>query len=671
MKLINQAIQTDPYLEPYRQDIARRLDKTHERETQLIQKGISLTDFALGHEYFGVHQDQQSFVFREWAPNAKAIFLIGDFTSWQIKEEFSFVKISGQGVWELKVPAILIKHKDQYRLFMKWDEGQGDRIPAWTRRVVQDPHTNIFNAQIWFPEKSYIWKNKRPVHKDKPLYIYECHIGMATEKHGISTYKDFQEQVLPRIHQAGYNTLQIMALAEHPYYGSFGYQVSSFFACSSKFGTPEDLKELIDTAHGMGIVVLMDLVHSHAVKNEVEGISKYDGTSHQFFHAGNRGDHPAWDSKCFDYGKAEVLHFLLSNCRYWMDTFQVDGFRFDGVTSMLYIHHGLGKNFTGYHDYYNESVDEDAITYLNLANKLIHSLYPEAITIAEDVSGMPLLATPIENGGYGFDYRYAMGVPDYWIKLIKEVPDENWPMGHLWYELGNRRMDEKTISYAESHDQALVGDQTLVFRLIGASMYHSMSKESQDPLVSRGIALHKMIRLITLSSAGHGYLNFMGNEFGHPEWIDFPREGNNWSYHYARRQWSLRDAPNLLYQYLADFDEKMIKVSLEFETPRGGHAYTLMIDEENKVIAYLRNKLIYVFNFHPTRSLEHYKIPSPPGEYNIILDTDDPVYGGYGRLDHHVSHISITDEIHRHFLHLYLPSRCAFVLKAPNIFTHP
>ncbi len=556
-------VKKDPYLKPYEKAIRARIQKIHSIQHRLVQKDGSLAGVALGHAFFGLHFDKNGWVFREWAPNAEAMYLIGDMTGWQERSDFSLHRSGPNGVWEIQLPASILNHGDLYRLKVHWPGGCGDRIPAYARQVVQDPDTLIFNAQVWRPEVPYQWRNHGFQRLSGAPLIYEAHVGMALEEAKIGTYREFVEAVLPRVVRAGYNTLQLMAVQEHPYYASFGYQVSNLFAASSRFGPPEDLKMLIDAAHGQGLCVIMDLVHSHAVPNEVEGLSRFDGTLYQYFHDGSRGIHSAWGSRCFDYGKAEVLRLLLSNCRFWLDEYHLDGFRFDGVTSMLYLHHGLEKAFTSYDDYFDASVDEDALVYLALANRLIHDIKPDAITIAEDVSGMPGLAVPDQDGGIGFDYRFAMGIPDYWIRLIKEVPDEEWPMGSLWQELVNRRSDEKTISYAESHDQALVGDQTLIFRLIGPAMYDHMRVSDDHMAVDRGMALHKMIRLITLATAGCGYMNFMGNEFGHPEWIDFPRQGNNWSYQYARRQWHLMDDMDLKYHLLAAFDRDMIALAKE------------------------------------------------------------------------------------------------------------
>ena len=663
-KALDRLLAIDPYLKPYEKIILRRLSKISAAESHLTGDKMTLADFASGHEYFGLHHRNNQWVFREWAPNAENIFLIGDMTDWQEEEAFSLKRLDN-GVWEIRLPPDTFKHRDLYRLRIHWPGGKGDRIPVYARRIVQDSTTLIFNAQVWLPKSSYQWQFpefRRPT--EAPL-IYEAHIGMSQEEERIGSFREFTKNVLPRIVRSGYNTIQLMAIQEHPYYGSFGYQVSNFFAVSSRFGTPEDLKALIDEAHSAGLAVLMDIIHSHAVTNETEGLSRFDGTLYQYFHDGPRGRHTLWDSRCFDYGKHQVLHFLLSNCRFWLDEFHFDGFRFDGITSMLYLHHGMNKAFTTYDDYFSDDVDEEALTYLALANKLIHNLKPEACTIAEDVSGMPGLAATMNNGGFGFDYRFAMGVPDNWIKLIKEVPDENWPLGHIWHELTNRRADEKTISYAESHDQALVGDKSIIFRLIAEDMYDHMRIGDETIRVDRGMALHKMIRLITLATAGAGYLNFMGNEFGHPEWIDFPREGNNWSCKYARRQWHLVDDPNLKYQFLARFDHDMIALSKKFKLLDAPGPNLLYEHSDHKIIIFERAGLVFAFNFHPHQSYSDYRLETPAGTYRMILDSDAPEYGGHNRLvagQEHKTSFDIVADRQFHLLSLYLPSRTVLVL---------
>ena len=655
-------VDLDPWLTPYAGAIQHRNWLTYERSKLITQAKMSLADFASGHEYFGLHQTPEGWVLRERAPHATRITVIGDCTSWAVGHTYDLQR-RDDGTWELKLPKDAFAHGQHYKLLMFWNENgrevSAERIPSFCRRVTQDQNTKVFSAQVWAPETPYMWKNPDfRVPKRAPL-VYEAHVGMAQETPGVGTYKEFTLNTLPRIHKAGYNTIQLMAVQEHPYYGSFGYQVSNFFAPSSRFGAPEDLQELIDTAHSMGIAVIMDLVHSHAVKNELEGLSRFDGSYTLYFHEGARGEHPAWNTRLFDYGKIETLHFLLSNCRYWLDTFKFDGYRFDGVTSMIYRDHGLGSSVGSYDHYFGGNVDEDAMAYLGLANEVIHEVRPDALTVAEEVSGMPGLAAPREQGGVGFNYRLAMGVPDYWIKLLKHVPDEHWNVGEIWRELSSRRVDERTIGYAESHDQALVGDKTIIFWLADQEMYWKMRTTDQSLVIDRAVALHKMIRLMTLGTAGNGYLNFIGNEFGHPEWVDFPREGNDWSYHYARRQWSLRDSPELRYRHLADFDQAMIELAgksrlLDYEWPHKHYEHIA-----DSVLAFERAELLFVFNFNPTHSFDSRKIGCKSGDYRIVLSTDDAAFGGFDRID---TSLTYTTSQETSELSLYLPARTGVVL---------
>ncbi len=660
-------VQKDPYLEPYADAIRGRHDHAEWKKKQLTNNGKrTLETFASGYDYYGLHKMSRGWVFREWAPNATAIYLVGDFNNWQESERYKAKRIKETGNWELKLPEKALQHGQLYKMHVYWDGGHGERIPAWAQRVVQDETTKIFSAQVWNPTP-YEWKKKRFTPCKSPLLIYECHVGMAQDAEKVGTYTEFRDNVLPRIKADGYNCIQVMAIQEHPYYGSFGYHVSSFFAPSSRFGTPEELKSLIDKAHEMGIAVIMDIVHSHAVKNEVEGLGNLAGDPCQYFYQGDRREHPAWDSLCFDYGKDDVLHFLLSNCKYWLKEYHFDGFRFDGVTSMLYYSHGLGEAFCNYADYYNGHEDDNAICYLTLANELIHEINPKAITIAEEVSGMPGLAAKYKDGGMGFDYRMAMNIPDYWIKTIKERKDEDWKPSSIFWEVKNRRPDEKTISYCESHDQALVGDKTIIFRLVDADMYWHFKKGDENDTVKRGIALHKMIRLVTASTINGGYLNFMGNEFGHPEWIDFPREGNGWSHKYARRQWNLVDNKELDYHYLGDFDKKMLQVITSERNFQNTKLQEIWHNDDDQILAYMRGDLVFVFNFNPTRSFTDYGFLVPTGSYDVVLNTDDKEFGGFGFTDDTVTHLTNYDQLyvdqHKEWLKLYIPARSAVVLK--------
>ena len=661
MKLPN-IVKIDPYLAPHADDLVMRMNNYAQKRAELIGEGGSLVDFANGHEYFGIHPTADGWVYREWAPAAEAMFFTGDFNGWdtaacpmtRLENGVFEVELTGKDALQVgqKVQAIVWHNGEMLR-----------RVPTYATRVVQDPETYWWCAEVddtlW---GAFPWTDAGFKPAATP-YIYECHIGMAQDAYEVGSYRDFTKNILPRVKKLGYNTIQIMAVMEHPYYGSFGYQVSNFFAASSRFGASRDLKELVNTAHKMGLTVLLDVVHSHAVKNVGEGLNLFDGTEYQFFHAGARGDHPAWDTKLFNYGKNEVLHFLLSNLKFWMDAFHFDGFRFDGVTSMLYHDHGLGSAFTDYSMYFSLNTDVEAVTYLQLANELIHTLNPRAVTVAEDMSGMPGMCLPITDGGIGFDFRLSMGMPDLWIKFLKEYSDEQWDMDKLWWELNTRRAKEKNIGYCESHDQALVGDKTIMFRLCDANMYTGMNKGSGDPVIDRGVSLHKLIRLVTATLAGEGYLNFMGNEFGHPEWIDFPREGTGWSYPYCRRQWHLADDEQLRYGQLEAFDRAMISLMRRERLLTKATEYRA-VHNDDKTMIYGKGKLTFAFNFHPEKSYEGYFIPvKQPGEYEVALSSDEFAFGGFDRIDTAYRYTAAPTEDGRCGFFCYLPARTAAVFK--------
>ncbi len=656
----------DPLLKPYAADVALRMERNAAVRKQLLGDSAALSAFANGYLYYGFHRTQAGWVFREWAPGADAIHLIGDFNDWN-RASHPLRRLDG-GVWEIELSgADALKHGQHVKLQITRGGRSFDRIPAYIRYTVQDPLTHQLTGVIWAPERPFQWTDGGYGRKKiSPLMIYEAHIGMAQEREGIGTYREFADFNLERIKALGYNAVQLMAVMEHPYYASFGYQVSSFFAASHWYGEPDDLKALVDRAHSLGMYVLLDVVHSHACANVGEGLNLFDGTEDQYFLPGERGNHPAWGSKLFNYAKHEVIHFLLSNLKFWQEEYHFDGFRFDGVTSMIYQNHGLGENFTDYSQYFGLNTNVDALTYLQLANELIHEVNPFAVTIAEDMSGMPGMALPIRSGGIGFDYRLSMGIPDFWIRLLKDVPDRQWDMGRLWYELTTRRPQEKNVGYCESHDQALVGDKTLIFRMADAEMYTGMDKAYHSLAIDRAIALHKMIRFITLALGSEAYLNFMGNEFGHPEWIDFPREGNGWSHHYARRQWSLAENGYLKYEWLERFDREMLKFARKYRVMTKPAAANLWMDEKNKLLAFAKGDLIYLFNFSPDASPTDFFVPAHitgEGQYRAVFTTDRIEFGGQDRVSERYVYTAKPVPDKGVGFTVYLPSRTAIVFR--------
>ncbi|MBR3972577.1 MAG: alpha amylase C-terminal domain-containing protein [Oscillospiraceae bacterium] len=653
-------LEYNPVLKPFESDLQLRMSNLENTRKRILKEGETLREFANGHMFYGFHRTDDGWYYREWAPAAEAMYLTGDFNFWDRRSHP--MKKLDNGVWEIFLPGRdALKHGQRIGCIVVHNGQDLDRIPTYAKYVVQDPKDISWSAVIHAPEEKFVWTDKN-FKSDKNLFIYECHIGMAQEEGKVSSYKEFEEKTLPRIKALGYNTIQIMAIMEHPYYGSFGYQVCNFFAASSKFGTPEDLKHLVNTAHKLGITVLLDLVHSHCAPNSREGLNLFDGTAYQYFHDGARGDHTAWGTKCFNYGKSEVLHFLLTNLKFWMDEYHFDGFRFDGVTSMLYQDHGLGTSFDNPSKYFSMNTDTEAVTYLQLASQLVKEVNPDAILIAEDMSAMPGMCLPIEEGGIGFDYRLAMGLPDMWIRLLKEKRDEDWDFNQIYFELANGWPNEKVIGYVESHDQALVGDKTMMMRLADAEMYTGMQKHYHTDTMDRATALHKMIRLLTMSLGGRGYLTFMGNEFGHPEWIDFPREGNGWNYHYCRRQWSLVDNDDLKYQFLNAFDKDMVAMAKRHKVLPGKDKQ-LLVHNSDHVLVYKKGGATFVYNFDPSRSYDGYLVPmAEEGDYQVTMSTDDHCYGGFGRV-YHQTYTATKQPDGRIGFQVYLPSRTAFVLK--------
>lgn len=662
----------DSWLEPVEGEINLRHRMYLDRIEDIKKSSGSLSDYANGYKYFGWQRDEdmQGWWFREWLPNAMDVFIFGDFNGWQ-RTQLRLDKNYQTGVWSIFLPDAMysytLTHGSLYKLHVHGWNGWLDRIPAWATRVVQDEQTKDFSGQFWNPEP-FDWQGEHfRIPARRELLIYETHVGMAQEKAGVGTYVEFEKNILPRIKRAGYNAIQVMAIAEHPYYGSFGYHVSSFFAPSSRFGTPEELKHLIRTAHSMGIAVIMDLVHAHYVKNLNEGINALDGTDHLYSKSGEEGYQKYWDSMTFDYGKREVQHFLLSNIKYWMEEFHFDGYRFDGVTSMVYYHHGYVE-FDCREKFFDQGVNRDALVYLKLANTLVHELNARAVTIAEDVSGMPGMCYPVKAGGMGFDYRLAMAMPDYWIRILKDETDEEWNLDEMWDIMTSRLRGVGTVAYAESHDQAMVGDKSLSMHLIDGAIYDSMHLGSQNLTVERGMALHKMIRLMTISTGGDAYLNFMGNEFGHPEWIDFPREGNGWSYDHARRQWSLVDNRHLRFRQLSEFDKAMLKLIRRNHVLSDGYAYRWLTDYDNRTLSFSHTGLMFVFNWSAQTSVPDYRIEVPwPGKYVVELSTDESRFGGFDRVKRGEEHFSWTeldaDGKEHYYISIYNTARTAQVLK--------
>ncbi|KAK7287576.1 hypothetical protein RIF29_00857 [Crotalaria pallida] len=574
----------------------------------------------------------------------------------------------GRKAWLKKyIPAI--PHGSKYRVYFNTPNGPLERVPAWATYVQPAVDGTQAYAIHWEPppEHVYKWKNTSPK-VPKSLRIYEAHVGISGSEPKISSFNEFTDKVLPHIMETGYNAIQLIGVVEHKDYFTVGYRVTNFYAVSSRYGTPDDFKRLVDEAHGLGLLVFLEIVHSYAAADENVGLSMFDGSNDCYFHSGKRGQHKFWGTRMFKYGDPDVLHFLLSNLNWWIVEYQVDGFQFHSLSSMIYTHNGFAS-FTGdLEEYCNQYVDKDALLYLILANEILHALYPNIITIAEDATFYPGLCEPTSQGGLGFDYYVNLSVSEMWSTFLESVPDNEWSMTKIVNTLvSDRAYADKMLMYAENHNQSISGRRSFAEILFGEIDEHS--HHYKESLV-RGSSLHKMIRLITLTIGGRAYLNFMGNEFGHPKRVEFPTSSNNFSYSLANRQWDLL-AKEGLNRDLFSFDKDMMKLDENARVLSRRFPYLHHVNDSSMVISYIRGPLLFIFNFHPTDSYDNYSIGvEEAGEYQVILNTDEIKYGGQGCLkedQYFQKTVSKRVDGLRNSLEVPLPSRTAQVYKLRRI----
>lgn len=573
----------------------------------------------------------------------------------------------GRKSWLKKyMPAI--SHGSRYRVYFNTPNGALERVPAWATYVLPDSDGNQYYAVHWEPppEDVYKWKNKRPK-VPKSFRIYECHVGISGIEQKISSFNEFISKVLPHIKNAGYNAIQLIGVIEHRDYSSVGYKVTNLFAVSSRFGTPNDFKHLVDEAHGLGLLVFLDIVHSYSAADELVGLSLFDGSNDCYFHTGKRGHHKYWGTRMFKYGDVDVLHFLLSNLKWWVVEYQIDGFQFHSLSSMMYTHNGFAT-FTGeMEEYCNQYVDKDALIYLILANEMLHELHPDIITIAEDATFYPGLCEPTSQGGLGFDYWVNLSVSEMWLWLLENAPYQEWNMNKIVSVLvNNQQSHEKMLLYTENHNQSISGGRS--FAEIILRKFKEQPFGSED-VTFRVSSLHNMVKLITFSISGSAYLNFMGNEFGHPNRVEFPMPSNNYSFNFANRRWDL--LLEGVHNNLFKFDMDMMRMDEHEQILSRGLPKVHHVNDFNMVISYIRGPLLFICNFHPEISHKMYIIGvEEAGEYKVILNTDEISYGGHGELkdDQYLQRTSNKRaDGYRISLEVTLPRRSAQVYKLTRI----
>jgi 1,4-alpha-glucan branching enzyme len=658
----------DATLAAYRDFLERRARRFTGELKRIVAAYGSLRAYAALHTNLGIHKIRRtdgtfSWRLREYMPNAEDLWLTTDRLNFQRHASYRFRRLEN-GVFQLSLPEDALAHGTYMELRVKPrkrgpEQGALRRVPAFATWVEQDAVLpSQWCARLWAPEKPYRFRHRRPAKAVFPR-IYEAHVGMAQsalarQGQSVGSYRDFAADMLPRIRDAGYTAVQLMGILEHPLYRSYGYQVSSYFAPSSRFGTPDEFRGLVDAAHGLSLMVILDIPHGHACANTEQGIAAYDGSRYLF-----SGEHNQWGTPSFDYAQEMTRRFLLSNCRYWLEEFRVDGFRFDAVGNMIYADHGVDDDFShvGRCFYGGNGLpraDENGELYLCLANALIRRIRPQALSIAEEFSGMPGLTCPPKEGGLGFDYRFAMGIPDYWEKCIESPRD----MGSLWYETTNHRPYDRTVSYVECHDQCINGHDAMIWRLIGKDMYDYMAVFTDNWNTSRGLAFYRLMRLVTLCTADAGYLNFMGDEFGHPEWLDDESR--------AHRQWHLAGRADLKYAGLAAWDRAQMTLVAGRLPDFQQQPLFRFIHEDDRILAFERGRLLFVFNFHELQAKTNLLFAVTPGKYVERLSSDETAFAGKGNLCVGVPPVEhftrVLDHRHEQDVSLYLPPMTALVL---------
>ncbi|KAG8075748.1 hypothetical protein GUJ93_ZPchr0006g43795 [Zizania palustris] len=571
----------------------------------------------------------------------------------------------GRKAWmEKYIPAI--SHKDKYRLYFNTPDGALERIPAWATYVLPDVRGKQSYAVHWEPppEEIYKWRFERPKVKGS-LRIYECHVGISGSEQKISSFQEFTSNVLPHIKDAGYNAIQLIGIVEHKDYSSVGYKVTNYFAVSSRFGTPEDFKKLVDEAHGLEMVVLLDIVHSYASADELVGLSLFDGSNDCYFHTGKRGHHKYWGTRMFKYDDVDVLHFLFSNLNWWVTEYHIDGFQFHSLSSMLYTHNGF-STFTGaMEEYCNQYVDKDALIYLILANEMLHELHPDIITIAEDATFYPGLCEPTTQGGLGFDYWVNLSIPEMWLWHLENVPGQEWSMNKIMKVLISKNCN--MLSYVENHNQSISGRKS--FAEIILHKEKCSNNSVSDDGIFRACSLLKIIKLLTFSTSGGAYLNFIGNEFAHPKRIEFPMSGNDYSFGLANRQWELLEKG--VHKHIFNFDKDLMSLDGKERLILRGSPNIHHCDDTSMFISFTRGPFLFVFNFNPDATSGLYSVGvDEAGEYQLILNTDETKYGGRGELKSN-QYMKRTSDNRvggcRNSLELALPSRSAHVYKLVRI----
>ncbi|MGK7392352.1 MAG: 1,4-alpha-glucan branching protein GlgB [Candidatus Cyclobacteriaceae bacterium M2_1C_046] len=567
------------------------------------------------------HKRKKGTYFAVWAPNAKEVSVIGNFNSWDKGATPLFPRWDHSGIWEVFVPGV--GHGEAYKYAIKtlneeWLE-KGDpfarywETPPATASIVWDSTRHKWNDKKWLD------KRKKKVGEPQPYSVYEVHFGSwkrkVEEDNRSLTYREMADELVDYVKEMGFTHVEFLPVMEHPFYGSWGYQITGYFAPSSRYGSPEDLKYMIDAFHKAEIGVILDWVPSH-FPGDAHGIYRFDGTALYEHEDPRKGFHPDWKSYIFNYGRSEVRSFLISNAVYWLDEYHIDGLRVDAVASMLYLDYSreegewIPNEFGG-----NENIE--AITLLKEMNEVVYSEFPDIITIAEESTSWPMVSRPTYMGGLGFGQKWMMGWMHDSLEFFKKDPvHRQHHQDQITFSLMYAFTENFMLPL--SHDEVVHGKGSLLDRMPG----DEWQKIANLRLLYGFMYMHPGTKLL-----------FMGCEFG---------QKSEWAHERSLDWHLLEDSKHKgLHEWVKKLNDFYTNnpALFEYNFDQRGFQWVDYSDRENSVVSFLRkgvgekDDLIVICNFTP-EVRHNYRIGVPfKGYWKEVLNSDENKYHGSGVLN--------------------------------------
>jgi len=568
--------------------------------------------------HLATHNGVSGVYFGVWAPNARSVAVIGDFNSWDKQAYYLQARWDGSGIWEGFIPKI--EQGALYKFFIRshYNNYQADKIDPYAFYSEKPPRTSsiVWDLKYDWQDREWMQSRRKRNALDAPISIYEIHLGswrrIVEEQHRSMSYREITKELIDYIKQMGFTHVELLPVMEHPFYGSWGYQVLGYFAPTNRYGKPQDFMFLVDQLHQNGIGVFLDWVPSH-FPSDGHGLVYYDGT-HLFEHADpQKGFHPDWKSYIFNYSRNEVKEFLISNALFWFDRYHIDGLRVDGVASMLYLDYSR-KEGEWTPNIHGGRENIEAISFIRDLNQVVYQEYPDVQTIAEESTSWPQVSRPVFTGGLGFGMKWNMGWMHDTLKYFALDPiyrkhhhnDLTFSMLYAFHE---------NFILILSHDEVVYGKGSLLRKMPG----DDWQKFANLRLLLGYMFAHPGKKLL-----------FMGGEFG--QWDEWQHEKS--------LDWHLLGFPvhQGIFKLVADLNRiyrsETALSRCDFDYP--GFEWVHMGDWENSILVFARQDpqtdavILTACNFTPTPHLRYRIGAIRPGVWREILNTDADVYGGSG-----------------------------------------